>query len=408
MPTGCAKGFITLRARPGAVDLVAKPKLTRRTARRPVAVPALPYGAIVTAVFLLVGCGKGKKSEPMPSAIPTNSASSAASTSSNGSPSAASSTGSAGSAGLAGSAPTANDYVPNEFKTGMSRWKDTGVYLDGKPIGFIQFGELPISLKPTWVRDKVSVEKPPGCPIETCPGWKWSHQRTYKFTDYLKAIGVDIHTIKMMHVYGPKLSETIAVTGRDLESKAASEFTFRFGALVAGKAIPHVPAHFGNHRSPDKMAAVMIYVTKKPPKITRDGIELDGVDQTGVPYYGEPLRGGVRVYLDDHLATVIKRQELDVKKATKAADGELYWNVSTFLTDNGIDTSKVVEGWVIRNDRRAEMIAWPELAKMSFSAGSQAHGGVLLGEKAVLANAIALHSRHIQPSELPVIEPDEE
>ena len=27
------------------------------------------------------------------------------------------------------------DYVPAEFKTGMSRWKDVGVYVDGKPLG---------------------------------------------------------------------------------------------------------------------------------------------------------------------------------------------------------------------------------------------------------------------------------
>jgi hypothetical protein len=313
-----------------------------------------------------------------------------------------------GSGSAAKIADSANDYVPDEFKKGMSRWKDTGVYLDGKPIGFIQFGELPIALKPTWVKDKVSDNKPPGCPIEKCPGWKWSQARFYKFTDYLKAIGVDIHKIKMLHVYGPKLSQTIAVSGRDLESKAADEFMFRFGALVAGKAIPHVPPNFGNHKAPDKMSSVMIYIDKKPPTITRDGIELDGVEQTGVPYYGEPLRGGVRIYLDDRLVTIIKRQELDVKKATKSADGDLHWSFAEFLKSKGVDASKVVEGWVIRDERRKESIAWPELEKMAFSAGNRAHGGVMLGDKELRANAIALHTRHIQPDELPVILDDEE
>src|SRR5262245_54175352 len=47
-----------------------------------------------------------------------------------------------------------SEWVPAEFKQGMARWKDTGVYLDGKPIGFLAFGELPITLKPTWVKDK--------------------------------------------------------------------------------------------------------------------------------------------------------------------------------------------------------------------------------------------------------------
>src|SRR5689334_23079429 len=33
------------------------------------------------------------------------------------------------------------EWVPAEFKTGAARWKDTGVYLDGKPIGFLTWGE---------------------------------------------------------------------------------------------------------------------------------------------------------------------------------------------------------------------------------------------------------------------------
>jgi hypothetical protein len=327
-------------------------------------------------------------------------------------------TGSATAAGGSGSgsgsgsaafvATNPNDYVPAEFKSGASRWKDTGVYVDGKPIGFIQFGELPIALKPTWVKDKVSTDKPADCPIEKCPGWKWSQQRYYKFTDYLKAVGVDPRTVKMLHVYGPKMSQTIAVTGRDLMSPAANEFMFHFGADVAGKPIPHVPENFGNGKSPDKMQSLMIYIAKKPPIVTKEGIELDGVEQLGVPYYGEPIRGGVRIYLDDKLATIIKRQELDVKKATKTPDGELHWSFGELLTASGVDTSKIVEGWVIQNERRTAKIAWSDLEKMTFSAGSKAHGGVMLGPKETLANAIALHTRPIAPDELPKILPEEE
>jgi hypothetical protein len=297
-------------------------------------------------------------------------------------------------------------YVPAEFKAGMARWKDTGVYLDGKPIGFLQFGELPIALKPVWVKEKVSQDKPPGCP--SCLAWKWTQERFYRFDDYLKAMHIDPASIKMLHAYGPKYSQTIAVTGADLTSAAGHEFMFRFGDLVDGKPIPHVPPHFGNGKQPDKLSALMIYIKKKPPTITPDGIELDGVEQLGVPYYGEPLRGGVRIYLDDTLAAIIKRQDLDVKKATKTPDNELHWNFGEFLTSSGVDTSKIVEGWVIRDDRRQERIAWNDLKAMTFTASSQAHGGVLLGEPGLRAGAIALHTRAIAPSELPVIQPDEE
>ena len=105
---------------------------------------------------------------------------------------------------------------------------------------------------------------------------------------------------------------------------------------------------------------------------------------------------------------IIKRQELDVGRAQKAQDGELHWSFKDFLAGHNVDTSKVVEGWVIRNDRRAEVIPWDKLAAMRFSAGTRAKGGVLLGEAGVRANAIALHSRQIAASELPVIEPEEE
>ena len=294
-----------------------------------------------------------------------------------------------------------NDWVPAEFKKGAARWKDTGVYLDGKPIGFLTFGELPITLKPTWVKDKVSQDKPPGCP--ECPAWKWSQQRFYKFTDYLKALGIDPRKVKVMHVYGPKLSQSVVATGKDLMSKQAEKFMFRFGMDIGGKAMPWVPEGFGNGKTPDKISGVMIYIDRKAPTVTREGIELDGQEVNGVPYYGEPIRGGIRVYLDDRLAAIIKRQELDPKKATQLPTGELAWNFGEWLKSKGVDSSKVVEGWLIRDEKRAEKIPFAELEKMSFAASSQAKGGIMVGDKKLRAASIALHTRQVKDSELPVI-----
>lgn len=298
-----------------------------------------------------------------------------------------------------------SEWTPAEFKKGMSRWKDCGVYLDGTPIGFLSFGEIPISLKPTWVKDKVSVNKPADCP--ECPAFKEAQQRFYRFTDYLKAMGIDIRKVKEIHVYGPKLSQSVVATGKDLQSRLADKFMFRFGTDVAGKALPWVPEGFGNGKTPDKISGVMIYIERKPPTVTREGIELDGKPMYGVPYYGEPIRGGVRVYLDDRLAAIIKRQELDPKKATTSPDGELHWSFGEFLKSKGVDASKVVEGWVIRRERREEKLAWADLEKMTFTASSQAKGGVNLGDQAIRASAIALHTRPIAKDELPVILPEE-
>jgi hypothetical protein len=126
------------------------------------------------------------------------------------------------------------------------------------------------------------------------------------------------------------------------------------------------------------------------------------------PYYGEPIRGGIRIYVDDKLAAIIKRQELDPKQATTGPDGELHWKLSDVFAAQGVDTKKVVEAWVIHNERRGEKFPVAELASLTFAASSQAKGGILLGDKKIRANALALHSRALKPEEIPQPTPDDE
>jgi hypothetical protein len=298
-----------------------------------------------------------------------------------------------------------DDWIPAEHKTGAARWKDTGVYLDGKPIGFLTWGELPIGLKPTWVKDKISSNKRAGTKDL---GWRWAQQRRYRFTDYLVAMGLDLKKVKELHVYGPRFSNSIVATTADLLSPNAQEFYFRFGANTSGKAIPGIPEDFGHGFPSDKIASVMIYVDKQPPKLTVEGFELDGRPIENVPYYGEPIRGGIRVYLDNRLAAIIKRQELDPKKATQAANGELEWKLGEFLTGSGVDTSKVAEMWVVRDEKRSEKFSGAEIADMKFQASAQAKGGVLLTDKLIRANIISLHTKPLAPEQLPFTTPDDD
>jgi hypothetical protein len=315
-----------------------------------------------------------------------------------------------GSGSGSGSGSADDTYVAAEFKAGMSRFKDIGVYVDGKPVGFLSFGELPITLKPTWVKHKVNIDKPIEC--KECKIWKWGEQRYYRFTDYIRAIGIDPKTIRQIQVQGPKETNTIVATGHDLMQPKADEFMFFFGLHVRGKAIPHVPLAFGNGLDPDKITAVMIYIHKTPPTFDAGGYVVDGRPVEGIPYFGEPLRGGVRIYLDDKLAAIIKRQDLDPKQVVKSSDGEASWSLWGFLKSRGVDTSKVVEGWVIRDDIRQERLAASELAPMMFEApsksGKSQSGAVLLGDQKIVANVIALHTHALATAELPVIRPDEQ
>lgn len=297
------------------------------------------------------------------------------------------------------------DYVPAEHKSGASRWKDTVVYVDGQPRGVLTFGELPVPLEPAWVPEQKPAEIRPG---SNDPGFTWTKKRRYRFTDYLKAIGVDVAKVQAIHIYGPKFTDSIVATGKQLRSKAGQELTFRFGADVGGKAIPSALEGFGNGRSPDKISSVMVYIKRKPPTlIPNDGFYLDGEKVVGVPYYGEPLRGGVRVYLDNALVAVIKRQELKPEMAEKLPDGTLRWKLHDFLKSVGVDDKGVTQAWVIRDERREEQLPAAEVAAATFEAASQAHGEILLGVEKYRAQAIALHRKPVTKADLPVILDDE-
>lgn len=300
------------------------------------------------------------------------------------------------------------DYVPAEFKKGVGRWKDTGVYLDGKPVGFLQWAELPAAQPVVWLEDKVSANKRPGT---NDPGWRMAKQRMYRFTDYLTAIGVDIKKVKELHVYGPKMTSTLIVTGKELNGPLAKNFFFRFGSNTGGKAIPSTPIGFGNHNTPDKISGVMVYINKAPPKLVTDvGMVVPGETEPnqGVPYFGQPLRGGIRIYVDDKLGGVIKRQDLDPKLATVDKDGVLHYRMADVMKSLGIDAKKSVEVWVIRDERWNEKLPAEEVLNASFTASSQQKGGILIGDKKYRAQSLAFHSKPVPKEQIPTVTPDDE
>lgn len=299
----------------------------------------------------------------------------------------------------------APDYVPAEFKTGAARWKDTIVYVDGRPRGVLTFGELPVPLPVYWAEEKTSAEM--DSPDD--PGYVIVKRRRYRFVDYLPAIGVDLKQVKALHIYGPKVTDSLVATGEELRSKAGREVLFRFGGEVLGKALPNAPEDFGNGRTPDKISAVMVYLKRRPPTLVpNDGFFLDGEEVIGVPYYGEPLRGGVRVYLDNAMVAVIKRQELAAEKAETLPDGTLRWKLAEFLAGAGVSLDGVQQGWIIYNDRRTLALGHDELASSTFEASPQAKGEVVLGAGKLRAQAIALHTKPISEADLPKPLPYEE
>ncbi len=295
-----------------------------------------------------------------------------------------------------------SNWTPGEYKTGMARFKDPGVYADGVLVGMLKFGELPVSTPVTWWEEEASI------PFSgKGPKTKIVKQRRYRFTDYFKAIGLDVEEIKEVHVYGgSKRLASAIISGEDLRKH--DDLMFRFGGDVWGKPIPSCPSGVTDGRCPDNLMAVAVYLKRKPP--VREGryFVMDGEVVEGIPYYGEPIRGGVRVYLDGRLVTTIKRHKLtDESLAIASPDGTLRWKLFEFLKANGVNPEPVQEAWIIHKDRRVNRIDREQLASATFIAKQQRSGEILIGESEAPTNALALHTKHVEKKDLPVVRPDE-
>jgi hypothetical protein len=288
---------------------------------------------------------------------------------------------------------------------GMKKWRDTGVYLDGQPIGVLSFGELPIGLKPVWIEEEHSVEFGPD---DKGPRTRKSVERRYRFTDLFKALGVDLNKVKTVQVLGPKMTEVISASGKELRARG-KEFMFRFGTGTGGKAMPVVPMNFGNKVKPDKIAAVMLYIDKKAPDIVMDeGMILDGKPVDGIPYFGDPFRGGIRIYQDDKLTMTIKRPMLRETRAEPSTDGKQRYKLWPLLQSHGVDVAKVVEGWTIADERRKGKLTRAELEQLTFEVGAKEKNEILVGDGKLRVNAIALHGHALKDDELPKLRPEEQ
>ena len=299
-----------------------------------------------------------------------------------------------------------NSWVPAEYQSGLARFKDPGVYADGVLVGMLTFGELPVPLAPLWFEEEASLEFKAG---DKGPRTKLVKQRRYRFTDYFKAIGIDIKKIKEFHIYGGNKRTAAALIPGEALRRWKDEFTFRFGGDVWGKPIPSCPPKTLKTKCPDQLTAVTVYLEREPPILKDGDLILNGEPIYHIPYYGEPLRGGVRVYLDNRLVTTIKRRKLtDASIAVDTPDGEAQWKFFEFLKSQGVKIDEVQEAWLINQNRREKRLGIDELREATFTAIAQRSGVILFGEAKTQTQAVALHTKPLNEKDLPVILPHEE
>ena len=84
------------------------------------------------------------------------------------------------------------------------------------------------------------------------------------------------------------------ISGKNL--REFEDFQFRFGGAIWGKPLPACPESVGDGKCPDQIGTMALYVDKEPPKREGGYFFFEGKRVEGIPYFGEPIRGGIRVY----------------------------------------------------------------------------------------------------------------
>ena len=255
---------------------------------------------------------------------------------------------------------------------GRDRWKGGGVYLDGVAIGMLRYGELPRGLTPVWEVQRRRLPFRAGEPVREVE----RRVPRFRIVDYLAALGVDVADVQQLHLHGGR-DGAIVIRGEDLRGHP-DQLLFRFADDTAGKPIPvirDVPVN----TSFDDLQAMAIYVARTPPTLTRDQmLELEGAPVRGIPYRGQPLREGVRVYRDDRLVAVLKRNEMPPGARSHLGDA---------LARAGVATDGLAQVELIHDDVRTERLPWADY-ELAFDPA--ASGELAIAERP--ASALALYS----------------
>lgn len=206
---------------------------------------------------------------------------------------------SAASAAASSAATAASDEVDAGVgATKKRRFREAGVFVDGQAVAGLKYLELPQKLPVRW---------------KVLEGGKIV--RRYRLAEYIEALGVELSTVKQVHIAGGR-KRLVIVDGDELQ-RVRETLLFSFNQSERGKARMHFPNDgMKVNTTIDTIQDVMIYQHKKPPN--HDSLKHrtyfeDGKDIDGVPYATDERVGGTRVYVDGVLLTAIKRKTLPEK-----------------------------------------------------------------------------------------------
>jgi hypothetical protein len=211
--------------------------------------------------------------------------------------------------------------------SGRKRFGQSPLYVDGVPVAVVAYGELP-----AWL---------PTRQVTLGDGRKATR---FLLAEYLEALEIPVDKIRELHLYGGR--GRVAVMGGDELRRVRRELLFSFTAGNAGKMRMHWDGKLEVSDTIDKVQGVSIYVAKSPPKWDRAKwglVDDKGQVYEGVPYVAEPLRGGVRLYLDGRIVHVLKRNQTFNRKVAphRIVDGVPFFRLFEYLEEEGIDATSI-------------------------------------------------------------------
>ncbi|MBK6692287.1 MAG: hypothetical protein IPG50_08790 [Myxococcales bacterium] len=243
---------------------------------------------------------------------------------------------------------------------------DVPVYVDGKPVATLRFGELPSSLVPRGTASNREV-------------------RFYRLHDYLAAVGVPMARLRAVHVRGNGFR--VASLEADELAKDPDRFLFHFQDKETGIARTFWSTQgLKNLFRSDEIRELFVFVDKEAPVVAKErACYLEaGRCSDKVPYAEDKLAKGTRVYVDGKLVGQVKRRRLgDDLIVGKSQDGQPQFALTKLMASYGVDLEKAASVDVLLGDDLIGRATGRELiareAEARFVLPPHQHGRVKLG-----------------------------
>ncbi|WP_394820636.1 hypothetical protein [Pendulispora albinea] len=289
------------------------------------------------------------------------------------------------------SAPAASEQDAQEARApaqqhGSRKMKnvDVPVWLDGKQISVMRYGELPSTVIP-----RTSSEYPS------------AGARFYRIDEYLKAVGVPLERVRSVHMLGNR-NKIGSIEGDELRAQK-ERFVFDFMTETSGiakirwsttglkngyiiheirglsvyvdKPSPAIDPKFVCHLLPGAATAAAAPPTGDEPKTLEDLCAAED------PYANGERAKGTRIYVDGKLAGYVKRRAIANSVVIGKNDGGDYlYSLTKFMASIGVDVASARSVELVSGDDlivRASRADWMKNDKdLFFTLPKHQHGRV--------------------------------